>query len=102
MTEHSDQQVDAQIDAEDVRHPERAPFPQAPVAPTGNAQIDEVVASLSGLDDRPLEEHVAVFEAAHEALRSALSDAGREPGRHPGHGAGGGPGRGPFPGPRPH
>jgi hypothetical protein len=46
-----------------------------PVA-TGNAVVDEVLGSLEGLEDLPVAEHVAVFEAAHEALRATLADAG--------------------------
>lgn len=46
---------------------------------TGNPAVDEVLRSLDGLQQRPVEEHVAVFEAAHEALRAALTDAGDRP-----------------------
>lgn len=45
-------------------------------APTGNADVDAVLASLEGLEDRPITEHVAVFEQAHDRLRGALSSAG--------------------------
>lgn len=41
-------------------------------AATGNQVVDGVIAAIDGLDDRPLAEHVAVFEQAHERLRSAL------------------------------
>ena len=44
---------------------------------TGVAVVDDVLASVQALDDRPVEEHVAVFEQAHERLRRALD---------PGHG----------------
>jgi hypothetical protein len=47
--------------------------------PTGNEQVDAVLASLSVLDGAPVAEHVAVFEAAHEALRGALATAGETP-----------------------
>jgi hypothetical protein len=43
---------------------------------TGDATVDAVVASLRGLDDLPVSEHVAVFERAHESLRQVLSGAG--------------------------
>ena len=43
---------------------------------TGNEGVDAVVASLDGLDDLPVSDHVAVFERAHESLRAALTDAG--------------------------
>jgi hypothetical protein len=39
---------------------------------TGDARVDAVLASLNGLDDRPVSEHAAVFEQAHEQLRAAL------------------------------
>jgi hypothetical protein len=47
--------------------------------PTGHADVDAVVASLEGLDDRPVTDHVAVFESAHDKLLSALADAGNDP-----------------------
>jgi hypothetical protein len=49
---------------------------------TGEEAVDAVVASLRGLDDLPVSEHVAVFERAHESLRQVLSGAG-EPVRVP-------------------
>jgi hypothetical protein len=39
---------------------------------TGVDRVDEVVATVDGLDDRPVEEHVAVFGHAHDELRRAL------------------------------
>ena len=42
----------------------------------GDESVDAVVASLRGLDDLPVREHVAVFEQAHEHLRQVLSGAG--------------------------
>lgn len=52
-----------------------APAPDEPA--TGVPAVDDVLASVQALDDRPVEEHVAVFEQAHERLRRALD---------PGHG----------------
>ena len=49
--------------------------PVASVA-TGNPQVDEVLQSLEELSDLPVDQHVAVFEAAHTRLREALSEAG--------------------------
>ena len=37
-------------------------------------RVDAVVVDVEGLDERPVEEHVAVFERAHEQLRQALDD----------------------------
>lgn len=44
---------------------------QAP-DPTGVAAVDDVLRQVSALSDRPVVEHVAVFEHAHEQLRRAL------------------------------
>ena len=43
---------------------------------TGVAEVDEVLAALEALDERPVEEHPAAFEAAHERLRSSLDSTG--------------------------
>lgn len=47
-----------------------------PVPATGSSVVDAVLASLDGLEERHVGDHVAVFEAAHEQLRAALADAG--------------------------
>jgi len=39
---------------------------------TGLPAVDEVLASVDALSEAPVEEHAAVFNAAHEALRRAL------------------------------
>lgn len=39
---------------------------------TGNVQVDAVLDSLEGLDELPVDDHVAVFERAHDELRRAL------------------------------
>lgn len=41
--------------------------------PTGHPVVDEVLASLDRLDELPVAQHVAVFEAAHDRLREALA-----------------------------
>lgn len=46
---------------------------------TGHPAVDEVLRSLHELEDKPVDEHVAVFERAHEQLRRALNEAGLEP-----------------------
>jgi hypothetical protein len=43
---------------------------------TGHGGVDRVLASLQGLEERPVDEHVGMFERAHEDLRRALTDAG--------------------------
>jgi hypothetical protein len=45
---------------------------------TGHPEVDRVLGSLDGLDERPVAEHVAVFEAAHDTLRNALADANND------------------------
>ena len=39
---------------------------------TGVESVDEVIAAVEELEERPIEEHVGVFETAHEQLRRAL------------------------------
>lgn len=51
----------------------------AEIQHTGNPVVDSVLDSLRELDEVPVSEHVAVFEAAHERLRGALADAGETP-----------------------
>jgi hypothetical protein len=41
-------------------------------APTGVPAVDEAIASVDALADAPIEQHAAVFGAAHDALRRAL------------------------------
>ena len=48
--------------------------PEGPGA-TGHPQVDTVLQSLHALDNLPVDQHVAVFEAAHTGLREALSGA---------------------------
>jgi nitrogenase molybdenum-iron protein alpha/beta subunit len=42
------------------------------VEPTGIEAVDRVLAEVAALADRPVAEHVQVFEHAHEQLRRAL------------------------------
>ena len=52
--------------------------PESRSVRTGVTDVDEVLAAVESLADRPVEEHVAVFEQAHERLRRAL-DAPADP-----------------------
>ena len=45
---------------------------------TGHPAVDAVLASLEGLEDMPVHDHVAVFESAHDSLRRALDQAAGE------------------------
>ncbi|MGO4257475.1 hypothetical protein [Marmoricola sp. RAF53] len=66
--EHTDEPVDEYVDEPD----------EAVVTGTGHPAVDEVLRSLEGLSDEPVDEHVAVFEQAHDQLRRTLSGAGDE------------------------
>ena len=64
-------------------HPSSGPRPADPrtlgaPAPDegadGEHELDRVVAELDGLDERPLAEHVVVFEQVLAALSTALAD----------------------------
>lgn len=74
--QHDDTAVDATD--EDVLADTEAEIAARALAPaeTGHPAVDEVLRSLSTLDDVPVDEHVAVFEQAHEELRRTLSGAG--------------------------
>lgn len=52
-------------------HPEPV-TPISDVVRTGDPAVDAVLDQVDALEQVPVEEHVAVFEAAHEALRGAL------------------------------
>jgi hypothetical protein len=59
----------------DQQHPDEPPadgLADNPAESTGVAEVDAVLASLEGLADQPVAEHVAVFEQAHDRLRRAL------------------------------
>ena len=64
------------------------PGPEEPESVrTGVADVDEVITAVEELEERPIEEHVGVFESAQVQLRRALDDPGDpdEPDDHPGH-----------------
>lgn len=52
-----------------------------PIEPTGHPAIDEALATLVELPERPVAEHVAVFDAVHHVVRTTLADAGRADGQ---------------------
>ncbi len=41
---------------------------------TGAARVDDVIRAVEELEERPIEEHVGVFESAQVQLRRALDD----------------------------
>lgn len=63
---------------------ETAPEPGDEAAPaervrTGVDGVDAVITAVEELDERPIEEHVGVFEQAHEQLRRALDGQPADP-----------------------
>jgi hypothetical protein len=76
---------------------QRADSPPAPArrhaeGAAGHPAVDAVLASLEGLEDMPVHDHVAVFESAHDSLRRALDQAAGE--AAPGEAPAGEPGQG--------
>jgi hypothetical protein len=78
---------------EQAGDPAADPGPE-PAAPervrTGVDRVDDVIRSVEELEERPIEEHVGVFESAQVQLRRALDDPGggedlSEPHDHPEH-----------------
>ena len=57
--------------------PPHADVDWSPMPTTGNEQVDAVLSSVDSTSEKPVDEHVAVFERAHEDLRRALDDSGR-------------------------
>jgi hypothetical protein len=67
--------------------PPAAPRPVDPRTVRGPTPEDAVATAMTGLDglaDRPLAEHVAVFEQVHAALGRALADGAPAAGEAPG------------------
>jgi hypothetical protein len=86
MTEHPESDPQQDVPAPDGQDGE----PQAPErVRTGSDRVDEVIRAVEELEDRPIEEHVGVFESAQVQLRRALDDPGYDdtehPDDHPGH-----------------
>jgi len=44
------------------------------VIATGDARVDAALTGLTGLSDRPIGEHPAVFEQVHDELAQAMSE----------------------------
>ena len=58
---------------------ENEPEPAAPErVRTGVDPVDDVIRAVEELEERPIEEHVGVFESAQVQLRRALDDPGDE------------------------
>jgi hypothetical protein len=59
------------IDEHPYGDPSAGDGPEEPVR-TGVARVDAVIDRVAGAADRPIDEHVAVFESAHDELRRTL------------------------------
>ena len=62
-----------EVDLPGADEPTPAAQEREPVR-TGVHDVDEVITAVEELEERPLEEHVGVFETAHAELRRALDD----------------------------
>ena len=66
----------------DVPEPDENAGDPEPAVPervrTGAGRVDDVIRAVEELDERPIEEHVGVFESAQVQLRRALDDPGDE------------------------
>ena len=79
---HIEQHGDGEAVSEQIQRSEHVATDES-AALTGHEAVDGVLRSLDGLEHRPVEEHVVVFESAHETLRAALADAAGRPGGQP-------------------
>lgn len=68
MTDHENHDV-----AEAEGGQEHVHEPADELLHTGVTAVDEALATLDGLGERPVSEHAEVFEAVHGQLRRALS-----------------------------
>ena len=55
-----------------------APEPADEPVHTGVERVDAVIDKVSGLAERPVDEHVAVYEDAHDELRRTLDSPSEE------------------------
>ncbi|WP_372733673.1 hypothetical protein [Nocardioides sp.] len=80
MSEHDVDQAQAEAPetpAPEVDVPETA-TPETATPETGVPAVDEVLASMAEVTQRPVHEHVEIFGRAQDQLRRALDDAGSE------------------------
>ena len=61
------------------QQPTGADATTAGTATTGDEQVDQALALLHDLDDRPVDEHVERFEQVHASLRAALNRPAESP-----------------------
>ena len=68
--------AETRAENEGAQRADSAPAPGRHLAAgTGHPAVDAVLASLEGLEDMPVHDHVAVFESAHDSLRRVLDQA---------------------------
>ena len=71
--------MDEDVPTRPAQEPAGTAAPEPEQVRTGVPGVDEVITAVEQLDERPIEEHVGAFEAAHDQLRRAL-DAEEPPG----------------------
>jgi hypothetical protein len=93
MTQEADQDVPEPDEPADGGAGDPESASPEPVR-TGSDSVDDVIRAVEELEQRPIEEHVGVFESAQVQLRRALDDPGEPeepvdegpgPDDHPGH-----------------
>lgn len=74
--DEADQHRTQDHEAPDPQHPQAEGTGKTPAAEEsfGDARVDAAVARSDGLHDRPVEEHVEVFDEIHRSFREALDD----------------------------
>jgi len=94
MTQHPDDDAPPPHDQPGEQSDDGDPEPVQPErVRTGTDGVDDVIRAVEELEERPIEEHVGVFESAQVQLRRALDDPGDDdqvggaehPDDHPGH-----------------
>jgi hypothetical protein len=90
VTEYPDEQFPPSSDPDaeprpDVEQPDDAPphepdYETEPEPDGGHPLVDETMARLDELRDRPVSDHAEVYADVHERLQAALVEADAEPG----------------------
>jgi hypothetical protein len=85
MTDHPGEQFPPAVDPDVEPEPEDAPvtepdYDTEPEPEAGHPLVEETMARLDDLRDRPVSEHAEVYADIHERLQSALVEADAEHG----------------------
>lgn len=81
QTRISEERAHETAEAQAQAQPEPAPAPlEVPRAPTGNAEVDAVLARLGDADRLATDGHLEVYEDVHQGLRDTLTALDTRPG----------------------